>query len=72
MPAGGSSAMEKRRLSKWPPASGLVLVPTDRLDPRVATSYGTGQLIKTALDQGITQVYHRNRAVVRQMTAELA
>ncbi|SHK95996.1 glycerate kinase [Desulforamulus aeronauticus] len=34
-------------------ASGLPLVPTEKRDPRIATTYGTGQLIKAALDQGI-------------------
>ena len=33
-------------------ASGLTLVPTDRLDPMAATTYGTGQLIKAALVAG--------------------
>lgn len=31
-------------------ASGLTLVPPDRLDPMVATTYGTGELILAALD----------------------
>ena len=33
-------------------ASGLALVPRDRRDPRRATTYGTGQLVCHALDQG--------------------
>ncbi len=33
-------------------ASGLLLVPEERRDPLVATTYGTGQLIKAALDAG--------------------
>ncbi|MED4224801.1 glycerate kinase [Neobacillus cucumis] len=33
-------------------ASGLVLVPTSRLNPLKATTYGTGELIKKALDDG--------------------
>ena len=33
-------------------ASGLALLPLNRLDVRTATSYGTGELIKTALDAG--------------------
>ena len=33
-------------------ASGLVLVPQERLDPRRASTYGTGQLIRAALDAG--------------------
>ncbi len=34
-------------------ASGLPLVPMEKRDPSIATTYGTGQLIKAALDQGI-------------------
>ena len=34
-------------------ASGLTLVPEDMRDPMHATSYGTGELIKDALDKGI-------------------
>jgi glycerate kinase len=33
-------------------ASGLTLLPSLRLDPRVATTYGTGELIRAALDVG--------------------
>ena len=33
-------------------ASGLALVPRDGRDPRVATTYGTGELIRHALDRG--------------------
>jgi len=33
-------------------ASGLTLVPEDRRNPLITTTYGTGQLIKFALDQG--------------------
>lgn len=33
-------------------ASGLHLVPADRRDPRRTTTYGTGQLIRRALDDG--------------------
>lgn len=34
-------------------ASGLTLVPKEKRDPRVATTYGTGELFRAALDQGI-------------------
>lgn len=37
-------------------ASGLPLVPPDRRDPRLTTTYGTGQLMKVALDQGIRKL----------------
>ena len=33
-------------------ASGLTLVPPDRLDPMNATTYGTGELVRAALDAG--------------------
>ena len=33
-------------------ASGLELVPEDRRDPLITTSYGTGELIKDAMDRG--------------------
>ncbi len=34
-------------------ASGLTLVPQEKRDPRITTTFGTGQLVKAALDQGI-------------------
>ena len=37
-------------------ASGLALVPPDRRDPGVATTYGTGELIRHALDNGIDRL----------------
>jgi glycerate 2-kinase len=37
-------------------ASGLPLVPKEKRDPRITTSYGTGQLIKAALDHGFTKM----------------
>jgi glycerate kinase len=37
-------------------ASGLTLVPRDQRNPCITTTYGTGQLIKTALDQGIRKL----------------
>ncbi len=33
-------------------ASGLTLVPPDKRDPRITTTYGTGELIRAALTQG--------------------
>lgn len=33
-------------------ANGLMLVPRDRRDPRVTTTYGVGELIRAALDRG--------------------
>jgi glycerate 2-kinase len=37
-------------------ASGLLLVPPDERDPRVTTSFGVGELIRTALDRGVTSI----------------
>jgi glycerate kinase len=37
-------------------ASGLPLVPRDRRDPRVATTFGTGELVRAALDAGLTKI----------------
>ncbi|MHB8926479.1 MAG: glycerate kinase family protein [Bacillota bacterium] len=37
-------------------ASGLVLVPTDRRDPMRATTYGTGQLVRAAIDLGCRKI----------------
>jgi len=37
-------------------ASGLHLVPMDRRDPMKTTTYGTGELIAAALDQGVEKV----------------
>ena len=37
-------------------ASGLPLVPKEHRDPRITTSYGTGQLIKAALDHGLRKM----------------
>jgi glycerate kinase len=37
-------------------ASGLTLIPEQKRDPRVTTTYGTGQLIRAALDRGIRRL----------------
>lgn len=37
-------------------ASGLPLVPADRRDPRLATSYGTGEIIRSVLDAGLRRI----------------
>ena len=37
-------------------ASGLPLVPQDRRDPRITTTYGTGELIRAALDAGLRRI----------------
>ena len=37
-------------------ASGLPLVPKERRDPRIASTFGTGELIKAALDAGLRRL----------------
>ncbi|AXN30595.1 glycerate kinase [Vibrio coralliilyticus] len=37
-------------------ASGLHLVPAEKRDPKITTSFGTGELIKHALNQGVTKL----------------
>ncbi len=37
-------------------ASGLTLVPEAKRDPRITTTFGTGQLIKAALDRGLRKI----------------
>jgi glycerate kinase len=37
-------------------ASGLLLVPQDKLNPLVATTFGTGQLLRAALDRGCSRI----------------
>jgi glycerate kinase len=37
-------------------ASGLPLVPNDKRDPRITTTYGTGQLIQAALARGLKKI----------------
>lgn len=38
-------------------ASGLALVPQERRDPLHTTSYGTGELISAALDEGVSEIW---------------
>lgn len=37
-------------------ASGIELVPVDKLNPMKASTYGTGELIKAALDEGVEEI----------------
>ncbi len=50
MANGGTAVIELAR------ASGLALVPSHRRNPRTATTYGTGELIRAALDAGYTEI----------------
>ena len=38
-------------------ASGLPLVPKERRDPRIASTFGTGELMKAALDAGLRKLH---------------
>lgn len=47
---------EKTAVIEMAAASGLPLVPPDRKDPCITTTYGTGQLIKAALEKGLQRI----------------
>ena len=47
---------ERRAVIEMAAASGLPLVPVEARNPLRATSYGTGELIRHALDQGFTDI----------------
>ena len=46
----------RRAIIEMAASSGLTLVPAGRRDPLRATSYGTGELIRHALDRGFTDI----------------
>ena len=47
---------EKNAVIEMAEASGLPLVPMDRRNPLYTTSYGTGQMIRDALDRGFSDI----------------
>lgn len=47
---------EKRAVMEMAAASGLPLVPQEQRDPRKTTSYGTGEMIRDALDRGFRDI----------------
>ena len=47
---------EKRAVIEMAAASGLPMVPMEKRNPLYTTSYGTGELIRHALDQGFTDI----------------
>ena len=47
---------EKRAVMEMAAASGLPLVPQEQRDPRKTTSYGTGEMIRDALDRGFCDI----------------
>lgn len=52
----GLSADGSVALIEMAEAAGLPLVPLDRRDPKVTTTYGVGELIKSTLDAGISSI----------------
>jgi glycerate kinase len=46
----------KTAIMEMASASGLELVPTNRLDPMQATTYGTGEMIRAALEEGVQEI----------------
>ena len=54
--AWGVMGLQHTAVIEMAKASGLVLVPSERRDPRIATTYGTGELIRAALDAGYRDI----------------
>lgn len=52
----GVSSDQKTGIVELAQASGLALLPANRRDPTLTTTYGTGQLIQAAVDEGCTTV----------------
>lgn len=52
----GMTGDEQSAVIEMAEASGLHLVPTDKRNPLISTSYGTGELISTALDKGLRRI----------------
>jgi glycerate kinase len=50
LPGGDTAVMEMAS------ASGMELIERDRLDPMKATTYGTGELMRTAIEAGVCQI----------------
>lgn len=49
--------VDKSAVIETAAASGLPLVPQDKLNPMLTTTYGTGQLIADAMDKGCNEIY---------------
>jgi glycerate kinase len=47
---------EKTAVMEMAAAAGLPLVPPERRDPRVTTTYGVGELLRASLDAGCTRI----------------
>lgn len=48
---------DKKAVIEMALASGLTLVPSDKRDPSVTTTYGTGELMRDALDKGFKELF---------------
>ena len=48
---------EKRAAIEMAAASGLTLVPKEKRDPSLTTTYGTGELLRDALNKGFEEIY---------------
>jgi glycerate kinase len=48
---------ERKAVIEMAAASGLTLVPDDKRDPSVTTTYGTGELLRDALNRGFQEIY---------------
>ena len=48
---------ERRAVIEMAAASGLTLVPDDKRDPMLTTTYGTGELLMDALQKGFREIY---------------
>ncbi len=52
----GLFARETKAVVEMASASGLPLVPLERRNPGLTTTYGTGELIRAALERGVTEI----------------
>ena len=48
---------DKRAVIEMAAASGLTLVPADKRDPSLTTTYGTGELLRDALNKGFEEIF---------------
>lgn len=53
----GLAAKTKTAILEMSGAAGITLVPRDQLDPRAATTYGVGEVIREAVEKGCRTIY---------------
>jgi glycerate kinase len=56
VPAYYGSLDKKRAIIEMAAASGLTLIPENKRDPRITTSFGTGEMIRDALKRGFIDI----------------